>query len=45
MQLCFEKLLKFEICLKIKNIIKTYSKIIKTIPKNLTKFVKVCKSL
>ena len=32
MQLCFEKLLKFEICLKIRISLKI-SKIIKTIPK------------
>ena len=33
MQLCFEKLLKFEICLKIKILLKHIQKIIKTIPK------------
>ena len=45
MQLCFEKLLKFEICLKIKILLKHIQKQLKHLRKNLTKFIKVCKSL
>ena len=33
MQLCIEKLLKFEICLKIRILLKYFKTIIKTIPK------------
>ena len=48
MLLCFEKLLKFEICLKIIMVLKNFTKIIKTIPKkfneihqSLSKFITV----
>ena len=40
--MCFEKLFKFEICLKIKN---NYFNIFKNNQNNLMKFIKVCKSL
>ena len=49
MQLCFEKLLKFEMCLKIRILLEYFKKIIKTIPKKFNKilqnFIKVYKQL
>ena len=45
MQLCFEKLLKFEICLKIRILLKQFQNQLKQFRKHLMKFIKVCKSL
>ena len=40
MLLCFEKLLKFEICLKIRILLKKFQKIIKTIPNKVNEIYK-----
>ena len=45
MKLCFKKLLKFEICLKMRILKKISKKELNQIRKNLMKFIKVCKSL